>query len=400
MELPAVTRQHPVMRWLDRARGVLERRLERGRTTRARRLEALGQLTEATLAFIEAGANDEASRVLVVRASAAPAPLDRAHLLAQAADLAAPDAAKALRRRRARLLLDLARDGDVAFARSELCELGTELESLDEPAFAAQAFELAGDAEGQARALVQAGAVERLEQVLDAEREQSRVEAERRQAAARFADLVESGQRKQALELGGRLLSSGGREDSRLEARVRELESRRVRGPRLRIEVDGTLLDLVLGRVVTIGRSDASIVVAAPALSRTHLEIRRDDAGVAVVDLDSRNGTLLAGARLSAPVFVGAGLSLLLGGEIPLSLAPWGAGGVTLELAGETIALPLEPLLVGSWRIELGRDNWIEADLGAAPAVLSGSQVSGSVQLLHGDTLATVADGAPRVTVL
>jgi hypothetical protein len=298
------------------------------------------------------------------------------------------------------MLLDLAREGRVVFAKSEIVELGAELERLDDPSAAAQAFELAGDAEGQERALIQAGAVERLEQVLEAERVQARGETERRQAVVEFENLVQSGQRRQALELARKLRQGVGREDARLETAVRELENRRVSGPRVRVEIDGAALAVVLGSSVTVGRSDAAIVVAAPALSRTHLEIRRGGSDVEVVDLHSRNGTLLAGARLSAPVYVGSGLSVLLGGEIPLAIAPWEGGGVRLDLGGEVWVAPLGPLRVGAWRIEAGRDGWVEADLGAATATLAGSRVSGVVQLLHGDTIATSSDVQPKLTVV
>jgi hypothetical protein len=399
VESASVTRQHPAMRLLERARRALERRLERGRTSRARRLEAFGQLAEATAAYLDAGAPEEAARVIALRVDTTASPLDRAQLLAQAADLVSADDARPLRLRRARMLLDLARDGRVVFARSELCVLGAELESLEEPAAAAQAFELAGDAEGQQRALIQAGAVERLEQVLEAEHVQALGEAERRQAALELENLIQSGRRRQALELAGTQLARAGREDARLEARVRELENRRVRGPRVRLEIDGTASTVVLGEIVTIGRSDAAIVVCAPVLSRTHLEIRRGDGGARVADLGSRNGTLLGGARLSAPVNVGSGLTLSLGGEIPVTIAPWEGGGVRLDVAGEAFVAPLGCLNLGAWSLCCAADGWVEVDIGSTPAALSGSRVTGQVQLLHGDTLAHTSDRKPRVRV-
>lgn len=51
-----------------------------------------------------------------------------------------------------------------------------------------------------------------------------------------------------------------------------------------------------------IGRSpDADVVVPEPLASRRHASITRDPWGYAVVDLGSRNGTLLNGALVSAP---------------------------------------------------------------------------------------------------
>lgn len=374
--------------------------MQHGRSARARRLEALGQLAEATAAYLEAGASEDAARVLVLRVESAAMPLERARLLAQAAELLPADRARPLRLRRAQLLYDLARDGRVVFARSELCALGAEFEALEEPAAAAQAFELGGDAEGQQRALIQAGAVERLEQVLEAESVQARDEAERRQAAAEFESLVQSGHRRRALELAKQQLRRGGRDDARLDARIREIENRRVHGLRFRLEIDRTPLDVVLGDSVTIGRSEAAIVVCAPVLSRTHVEVRRGGSDVEVVDLGSRNGTLLAGARLSAPVSVGTGVSLSLGGEIPLRIEPWDGGGVRLDLGGEAIVAPLGPLVVDAWRFTCASDGWIEAELGPTPVAFSGCLVNGAVQLLHGDAIAVTTDAEPRVRVI
>lgn len=74
------------------------------------------------------------------------------------------------------------------------------------------------------------------------------------------------------------------------------------------------------GRFVPIG--DASLVVGAsdnvdlplkdPGVSRRHLEIAVVDGGVRVVDLKSKNGTLLMGARLDTAL-VSVGAELVLG---------------------------------------------------------------------------------------
>ena len=107
---------------------------------------------------------------------------------------------------------------------------------------------------------------------------------------------------------------------------VRELEAKRASGPRADLVIDGQRLELCFGDSVVVGRAEAGINVGSPSVSREHLMIRRGARGPEVVDLGSRNGTTLSGARLDAPVSVGEKLELLLGGEVTLVIEPWQAG--------------------------------------------------------------------------
>src|SRR5690606_18932060 len=128
---------------------------------------------------------------------------------------------------------------------------------------------------------------------------------------------------------------------------LRAIRARLLAGPIVALELGGALLRCALGDAVTIGRGEATIVVAARAVSRTHLRIRRGPSGVEVEDLGTRNGTTLAGARLTAPLPVGHGVELLLGGEVPCAIAPADGQGCLVEVAGERFAAPLGDLPVG-----------------------------------------------------
>jgi len=68
----------------------------------------------------------------------------------------------------------------------------------------------------------------------------------------------------------------------------------------------------VVGRKITLGRSPvADIVIADAAVSEFHVELAAHEAGIAVRDLDSHNGTFFEGARLGQAVVPhGATLSL------------------------------------------------------------------------------------------
>ncbi|MFO0566536.1 MAG: FHA domain-containing protein [Polyangiaceae bacterium] len=359
-----------------------------GARERARREEARGNLEEATALWIEADAPEQAVRVLLVRADAA-LDLERRRLfLGQAAGLASGELSREVERRRARLLLEAAERG-AAPPRSELSEQAARLEAVGEPSLAAELHALAGDKESEARALVEAGAIERLEAVLEAEGARERAERQRTSLSARIADLDRSGSRRQALAL----CRAAEAEDSALAARRRELEQRRALGPRLDLGLEGERLQVVFGDELSVGRSDASVLVASPAVSRTHLVLRRGDAGPVAVDLGSRNGTLLAGVRLAAPIAVGAGLRLELGGEVPwevLALArDWCAG---VRVGSEEVCAPSVHSRPGgfAWRWEPTRLPRALLESGAVRA--SGSfTVRGSIELLR----AIVSDAAP-----
>jgi hypothetical protein len=367
----------------------------RGSNARARRLEASGRLEEATAAYLAAGEPAQAARLFVLRADSAPDPIERLRLLGQARQHAGGEAALEIARRRALLAIDLVRAGSLTLVANELGELGRELERVGEPTSAAEAHARAGDREGEARALVAAGAIERLEQVLDAEQERLRRVRVRCELERKILDLELSGQRRAALDL-IKTQSSG---DEQLGALATQIETRRVLGPRVRLAIDGDPLELVFGERVMVGRAGADLVVASPSVSREHLCVRRGPRGPEVVDQGSRNGTLLGGARIDVPVSVGDGLRLELGGDVPLTVERWGPG-VRLVVAGQTLHAPLGRLPVGGWTLALGDDHWLELDTAGSHALLAGLRVDRRIQLCRGDELRERADALPRLAVI
>jgi DNA-binding NtrC family response regulator len=115
---------------------------------------------------------------------------------------------------------------------------------------------------------------------------------------------------------------------------------------RLRVTIEsgagaGTAISPDDGAAIAIGTSeDNALVLADPAVSRYHLELRRTANGVALVDLGSRNGTWVGGVRIERAI-VPAGTRLKLGDTT-----------IVVDDAGSTVApptaeVPQPPDLVG-----------------------------------------------------
>lgn len=369
----------------------------RGRSAvlaRAQREEALGNLAEATALYLEAEARSEVTRVLTLRSDAATDPAQRLLLLAQAIQHAGDSESHELRVKRARLCLDLARSNTRPLSRHELSDLASELGNLGEPALAADVYALIGDAENQAKMLVEAGAIDRLEQVLDQEHDKARDLRVRNELHTRIRDLIASGHRRQALAIG----KESSDVEEALVAALRDVEARRARGPRIRLELDRTPTDLAFGERVVIGRADATLTIPSPAISREHLELRSGASGPEAVDLGSRNGTLLRGVKLGAALVLREPTELALGGEVPVILTPLPDGTLRIECGAEQVLAPLGPLLIGGLSLALAEDGWLELE--SSSAFLAGLRVDGKIELCHGDEIAESADGPVRVKVL
>ncbi len=370
----------------------------RGPIREARRLEAAGELEAATALFIEAGARSDAARLYELRADNTADAEVRCRLLAQAAAAAEGAERRRLRVLRAELVMGLVRERRFQLTRAELSALARELEELDEPVLAAQTYELAGDVDGQTRALVQAGAVERLEEVLDAEQIRERSARRRLRMEREVQDLHRSGRRRDAMALRDAPEAAG---LEGVETVLREIELRQLTGPVARVRWAGEPLELVLGDDVTVGRSDAALVVHSPALSRSHLRVRRGSEGPEAVDLGSSNGTTLGGARLDIPVTIpeSGRLDLVLGGEVPVILERWGTGA-RLDLAGRVVHAPLGPWWLDGWRLEAAPDGWIDLSVVEGDLYLHELRVGTRIQLCRGDVLRRAAGGEPVLEVL
>lgn len=364
-----------------------------GRLAReAHERELDGDLAAAVSLYTEAGLPDDAARVLLLRADLEPAAEKRAAFCARAAQAAVdPDLKQRARARKALIAFDLLRGRGGAFLPSEVLIAAKDLEEAGELESAAEAYALAGDSEGEVRALTAAGAIEKLEERLRAAESATRSQRALETALRRIADLDRTAERRAALSAARAALAEG--DDARIADAARAVRARLLRGPVVDLEVDGERRRYALGAEVTVGRGDATVVIASRAVSRRHLRVFRGDGGPLVEDLGTRNGTTLAGARLAGPLPVGAGVRVMLGGEVPVAVAPEGEGMVAIEVAGARYLAPLGELPIHGWRVaaEAGAPEETYVVLrtpeGADRPFLGTFQLAARVELSHGDEI-------------
>ena len=402
--------------------GLLDRFLSRsrhqGRQAReARERENAGDLGAAADLYTEAGMGDDAARVLLLRADAEPQAERRLAFCAAAAQRAESEEVRTrARARKALLAFDTLRRSGGTSLESEVLAVARELEEAGELLRAADAYVLGGDHEGEVRALTAAGAIDRLEDRLRASENKTRSERAVEQRLRRIADLDRTAERRAALDLCRAALAE--REDARVAEIARAIRARLVRGPVVDLDLDGQLQRYALGGEVTIGRGDATIVIGSRAVSRRHLRLCRGPEGVFVEDLETRNGTMLAGARIAGRIPVGDGLRLVLGAEVPCAilplaltadaptpLGPVGDECYAVEIAGWRYVAPLGPLAAGSWRIgvEPAEDDTsyvvLTSPVAAQRPFLADFQLAARVELCHGDEIRAARGGPVRLRV-
>jgi hypothetical protein len=270
--------------------------------------------------------------------------------------------------------------------RDALRDAGRALEDAGEPGRAAEVYALGGDHPEAGRLGVPPAAP--LSRAITS--------AAARTTIAALAALDRRGLRLAALAAAR--VSLAEQPDLEVAAFVRGVLARLVRGPLVTLAIDGRTQRIAFGSTVTIGRTGATLVLATPLVSRLHLRLHRL-AGVAMVeDPGSHNGTWLAGARLTAPVPVGARVDLRIGHEIPCVLQDE-AVAVAIDLAGERTLAPLGPLVVAGLRLEHGsRAGEDVVTLTPEPGVLAtleGAPLETAIELSLGDVVC-VAGSSPR----
>ena len=386
--------------------GLIGRFVERfGRAhaaTSAAALEARGQLDAAYARYLAAGQGAEAARVMLAQAQAQPDARTRLASLALAVAVSPADSevGRDARKRHALLALDLFRAAPDGMLSSERVALAQDLESAGMNPEAAEIYGVLGDIDNQSRVLAACGAIDALESALGQDELRRDRRRSREQAWHCAHDLDALGQRLAAIKQCETWLA-GHANDEQFASFCRQIRDRLVRGNSLIVQLHGQLRTIALGAEVVIGRDECSICLRTPVLSRRHLVLCRDDAQRAVVqDPGSRNGTLLAGARIGGILAVGSGLDLSLAGQIACRVEPTDNGALLLRIADRTYLAPLGPLRVGPWQISGASDAIRVSTADDGSLILNGLTARPPIELAVGDELRAQHDGPVALKVM
>lgn len=94
---------------------------------------------------------------------------------------------------------------------------------------------------------------------------------------------------------------------------------------------------------LTIGREGCDVVLDDPEVSRRHAVLRQGDAGLAIEDLDSSNGTFVNGERVSGIAALNDGDSVKVGNTVWRLQAAAGATRIAQVRAAPPDRAPPEP---------------------------------------------------------
>ena len=365
---------------------------------RARNKELAGDLDAAIALFMAAECAGEVARLLLLKADGEADPNQRMVLCAQAARVGAGTAhGSEAAKRKAVLAYDLIKGTQGAKMQGELLRAAAELEAVGAWELAVEAYVAVGDTEAEIRVLKEAGAIERLEDRLQATSQEARRERDRAQLLRRMRDLDAIGERREALRCARQWLERG--HDDQIQLEMDRVSHRLISGPIALLDLHGAPTRIVLGTEVTVGRARADIIVASTAISRQHLRLFRRDGAAYAEDLDTRNGTTLSGARVRGALAIGDGLELELAGRVPCKLSPTTSPeAVRIEMAGEVHLAPLGPLRIGVWQLvdaHDGEDRFIvlRTPDGAQPPHMGNYRLGFQIELCIGDEIREQRDG-------
>ncbi len=362
----------------------------------ARVAEAEGRYRDAAKLHAEAGEPRAAADALLFLAGRAPSLRERAEAYEDALHFLADDAA---RRAEVEVQLGLTRLEDArqrgignAEARRVLAEAAARLETHARPAEAAAAWELLGRDEDLARCLAAAGEIERLESLLTEGQRVDTRERAVRAAVAEYELACALGQRLEARAALERALVAAPADPS-LVALLRELDARLVTGSRVTLRIGEGVFTFVGVLPAGLGR-DAELCVRGASVSRRHAEIARSvEGGFVVRDAGSRNGTLVGGLPLGAPLPLDGPRTIGLGDDVSVTLVPDGAVvAVEVErgpdrgarfLVGEGV-IPIPGVRA---RIRFERGFAVLVPVDDAALRLAGQVCRGEVVLLRGEDL-------------
>ena len=324
------------------------RRIFDGRHRRARAAEGAGQWRRAAAIWAEIGEPMRAVDALVHLAERGGDLDERleawhdalAHLPEEEDERRAE-----IERRMALAILEEARHRGAASAEEKrrLAKAAAQLERLDRPRHAAEAFALLDRKEDQARCLEAAGEVETLEALLTETAAADQRESKLRRLMSDYEMALKYGARLEARAALREALRVAPDERSVAEL-LRRLEARMPPPSRVRLGVEGKRVSFVGRLPAVLGRGEVDVPIRGTSVSRRHAEITVEDERLVIRDLDSRNGTLIRGLAIRGSIELSGDTEVGLGDDVTISVRPAGARGVCIDVLsgfdrGERIVL-------------------------------------------------------------
>jgi len=309
-----------------------------GRLRRARSLESKGELRAAAGLYAEAGMPLEAARALMHEAERVARIDDRVATWLDALRVLPADAGdlrKEAEVKLGRTLLAHAKAHGAAgvLERERLADGAERLERHGAFTDAADAYELLGRTDDLARCLELGGEIERLEAVLGKSNRDDAASARIRRLVSEAELARELGDRDSA-RTALREAVSIAPDDADMLRMLRELEAKWIGGRRVRLAYGAVRLTVVGRLPVTLGRSDADVIVRGGSVSRSHCALRFDDGALFVEDLGSRNGTLVAGIPIGAAMKIEGVVEVGLGDTATVRVTPRGQSAELEVLRG------------------------------------------------------------------
>ncbi len=362
----------------------------------ARKAEARGEYREAAEHYAVADAPDEAANALLF-------------LAAKSTDLgirisAYQDALRWIDENDLRYVTVQTALGDSVIERAQqdgvheehqrraLREAAKRLEEISEPGKAATAYELLGDTESLSRCLQEAGEVDRLEALLNATTEQAREDQEFERLAREYRMSMKVGARIEAKRAIQKALTI--KDDPGLRNQLRILDEGLQRG-RARLSLARRELVVLWRPKVILGR-DGDLRVRGVSVSRQHTEVRKSESGLEVQDLESRNGTLIAGVPISGTLEVKGEAVVGLGADASVRVSKSNAtirfevlSGLDRGLEAYAADSPFDVEELG------GRIISLEGCLSLRPASkvrLNGEPTTAPIVLVQGDVIETASE--------
>jgi hypothetical protein len=292
---------------------------------RAREAEAGGDYLAAARAYASCGDRAKVGEMHLLLAERSPGPdarLDSLREAARWADGDDPRSKKVLARVATAMLAwvrarGIVTDGD----RAVVADAARLFLAAGDAAGAGRCHELLGAAEDAATAYQEAGDVDRLERLLDGE-------ADRRRRSVALTDALDEHRlRLRGGDVGAALaaleaaLHAAEPADRAGLQRMRdELVGRRITRPRLALVGAGRRL-IAAPAPALLGRGEeCTLMLRDVGVSRRHAELRRGADGWVLVDLGSKNGSRLDGARVAGTRPLAAAAALELGDHCGLEL--------------------------------------------------------------------------------